>query len=62
MTVVCFKSLPDYLGHHSDNSRDVHVDLYPLPTLDLAPWIQVQSSMHTLYIPVQQPLLCPTKN
>ena len=57
-----FQSLSDYPGHHGDNSCDRHVDLYPLPTPNMAPQIQVQSSLHSLHIPVQQPLLRPIKD
>ena len=57
-----FQSLFDYLGYHGDDNCNRHVDLYPLPTPNLAPQIQVQSSLHALHIPVQQPLLRPVKN
>ena len=57
-----FQSLSDYLGYNGDNNCNRHVDLYPLPTPNLALRIQVQSSLHAVHIPVQQPLLRPVKD
>ena len=57
-----FQSLSDYLGYNGDNNCNRYVDLYPLPIPNLALWIQVQSSLYAVHIPVQQPLLCPVKD